>query len=248
MQGRSAQERNYRSYERENAMEFKNIDVDLYSLLMVPRNATRKQIYSQYKKLSLALHSDKHRGQANLDENNDQDFIKLKKAYGYLNNSVTKLIYDHYGLPGLIMYEREKDSFKEIGKQLSNLDGLPDIYKDSKFEWKKRQIEYRILLKSNMILKKHVKLNSKASTQQSMFFQIDVSAKSFCNYFWNFYFVGQSSQAMKLIRYKYIQSSMDVTIPWLTTNMKESKHKTQLQVISVNDMKKGLGTNIFRIV
>lgn len=46
MQGRSAQERNYRSYERENAMEFKNIDVDLYSLLMVPRNATRKQIYS----------------------------------------------------------------------------------------------------------------------------------------------------------------------------------------------------------
>ena len=95
------------------------------------------------------LHPDKQRGNVSSQESDHQDFLQLKKAYGYLNNSITKLLYDSYGIPGLIIYEREKDKFEELAAELRNLYSLPDIYKDSNYEWKKRQVEYEIMLKGS---------------------------------------------------------------------------------------------------
>ena len=46
---------------------------------------------------------------------------------------------------------------------------------------------------------------------------------------------------MKLIKYKFVHSSVDVTFPWLGSNGEESRHETQFNIVSVNDMKKGLG-------
>lgn len=88
----------------------------------------------------------------------------IKKAYGFLNNSVTKLIYDSYGIPGLIMYDRHKDSFFQLASELRDLDSKPDIDRDKQYELDKRQVEYEILLKSNNILRHQVKINSKSST------------------------------------------------------------------------------------
>lgn len=62
-----------------------------------------------------------------------------------------------------------------------------------------------------------------------MHIDMTMSAKAFCNLYHKFYYAGQASQLFKLIRYKYIQSSMDVTIPWMQSgdpNGGDSKHKT----------------------
>lgn len=75
-----------------------------------------------------------------------------------------------------------------------------------------------------------------------------VSAKSFCNLYDKFYYAGQTSQCFKLLKYKFVHSSIDVTVPWMGSDGKETKHKTQFQIVSVNDMKKGLGQSIFKII
>ena len=41
-------------------------------------------------------------------------FVTVRKAYGYLTNATTKLIYDQYGIPGLIMFEKQRDEFKQL--------------------------------------------------------------------------------------------------------------------------------------
>lgn len=63
------------------------------------------------------------------------------------------------------MYERDKKEFDELAANLRYFDSLPEIYQDSKAEWQKRQVEYKILLKSYQILKNQVKMTSKTSTK-----------------------------------------------------------------------------------
>ena len=36
---------------------------------------------------------------------------EVQKAYGYLTNPLTKIIYDEYGVSGLIVYEKSKKDF-----------------------------------------------------------------------------------------------------------------------------------------
>jgi DnaJ-class molecular chaperone len=67
-------------------------------------------------------------------ESNLQVFNEVKKAYGYLTNTITKLIYDQYGIPGLIMYDKHTENFDELLREMIRLNSLPDIYKDTLFE------------------------------------------------------------------------------------------------------------------
>ena len=70
-------------------------------------------------------------------------FVSVRRAYGYLSNTVTKLIYDQFGIPGLIMYEKQRDNFKDLVEDLRNLDAsLTEEEKDSVFEEKRRELEY----------------------------------------------------------------------------------------------------------
>lgn len=39
---------------------------------------------------------------------------QIQRAYGYLTNPLTKVIYDEYGVPGLIVYEKKKKEFQEL--------------------------------------------------------------------------------------------------------------------------------------
>lgn len=41
---------------------------------------------------------------------------------------------------------------------------------------------------------------------------------------------------------------MSLTFPWLDSSGNEGKHKTQLQIVSVNDLKKGFGSSILKII
>jgi DnaJ-class molecular chaperone len=38
-------------------------------------------------------------------------FVEVQKAYGYLTDPLTKVIYDKYGVPGLAVYEKSKGKF-----------------------------------------------------------------------------------------------------------------------------------------
>jgi hypothetical protein len=42
-----------------------------------------------------------------------QVFIEVQKAYGYLTNPLTKVIYDEFGVPGLAVYEKNKTIFTD---------------------------------------------------------------------------------------------------------------------------------------
>ena len=99
-------------------------DADFYSLLNLPTTATTQQINKQFRTISRSLHPDKHPsvGQQarmlDLDqqivESNDDPTIRqeiygeVQRAYGYLTNPLTKIIYDEYGVSGLIVYEKSK--------------------------------------------------------------------------------------------------------------------------------------------
>ena len=69
-------------------------------------------------------------------------FVEVRRAYGYLSNTVTKLIYDQFGIPGLIMYEKQRDNFRDLVEELRQLDALSDIQKDTLFEENRRELEY----------------------------------------------------------------------------------------------------------
>ena len=43
-----------------------------------------------------------------------QVFTEVAKAYAYLTNPLTKVIYDEFGVPGLAVYEKNKVVFKEL--------------------------------------------------------------------------------------------------------------------------------------
>lgn len=75
-------------------------------------------------------------------ESNLQIFNEVKKAYGYLSNTITKLIYDQYGIPGLIMYDKHSDNFDGLLREMIELNSMPEICKDTLFEENKREIEY----------------------------------------------------------------------------------------------------------
>ena len=54
----------------------------------------------------------------------------MQKAYYYLKEPITKLIYDEFGLSGLILYEGEKslDTFSEDRERLKEIINTPELF------------------------------------------------------------------------------------------------------------------------
>lgn len=48
----------------------------------------------------------------------------MQKAYGYLTNPLTKVIYDAYGVPGLAVYEKNKANFTELHEKLRDITSM----------------------------------------------------------------------------------------------------------------------------
>ncbi len=46
----------------------------------------------------------------------------MQKAYGYLTNPATRIIYDRYGVQGIKVYEQFKEDFREISEELRTQD------------------------------------------------------------------------------------------------------------------------------
>merc|ERR1719245_2490866 len=72
--------------------DYEMANFDPYEILEVSISADKKQIKSQYKKLSLIYHPDKPTG-------NDVLFMKLKKAYDALTDETARYNWEHYGNP-----------------------------------------------------------------------------------------------------------------------------------------------------
>merc|ERR1719336_3155013 len=72
--------------------DYEMANFDPYEILEVSISADKKQIKSQYKKLSLIYHPDKPTG-------NDKLFMKLKKAYDALTDETARYNWEHYGNP-----------------------------------------------------------------------------------------------------------------------------------------------------
>merc|ERR1719334_2113132 len=72
--------------------DYEMANFDPYEILEVSISADKKQIKSQYKKLSLIYHPDKATGNAAL-------FMKLKKAYDALTDETARYNWEHYGNP-----------------------------------------------------------------------------------------------------------------------------------------------------
>jgi len=72
--------------------DYEMANFDPYEILEVSIHADKKQIKSQYKKLSLIYHPDKPTG-------NDKLFMKLKKAYDALTDETARYNWEHYGNP-----------------------------------------------------------------------------------------------------------------------------------------------------
>jgi len=72
--------------------DYEMANFDPYEILQVSVSADKKQIKSQYKKLSLIYHPDKATG-------NEKLFMKLRKAYDALTDETSKYNWEHYGNP-----------------------------------------------------------------------------------------------------------------------------------------------------
>ena len=63
----------------------------------------------------------------------------MQKAYGYLTNPTTRLIYDRFGVQGIKIYEMFQEDFRELSEELRTIDLDED---------KKKLIEGQIVRKS----------------------------------------------------------------------------------------------------
>lgn len=72
--------------------DYEMANFDPYEILQVPLSADKKEIKSQYKKLSLIYHPDKPTG-------NEKLFMKLRKAFDALTDETARYNWEHYGNP-----------------------------------------------------------------------------------------------------------------------------------------------------
>lgn len=48
----------------------------------------------------------------------------MQKAYAYLTNPLTKVIYDEFGVPGLAVYEKNKSAFVDMQDEMRGLSNI----------------------------------------------------------------------------------------------------------------------------
>ena len=53
---------------------------------------------------------------------NHELFVQMQKAYGYLTNPTTRLVYDRFGVTGIKVYEMFQDEFREMSEELRSRD------------------------------------------------------------------------------------------------------------------------------
>merc|ERR1712110_569972 len=75
----------------------KNMGLDYYAILGVPRSASIDQIHVAYRRLALKLHPDKNKEGTNQEE----QFLRVAEAYEVLKTLNTRAIFDQFGEEGL---------------------------------------------------------------------------------------------------------------------------------------------------
>jgi DnaJ-class molecular chaperone len=48
--------------------------------------------------------------------------VEVQRAYGYLTNPLTRVIYDTHGVPGLECFEKHKKDFQELLEEIRDLE------------------------------------------------------------------------------------------------------------------------------
>ena len=148
----------------------------------------------------------------------EEMYDKIQKAYDILCNNVTKLIYDKYGIPGLIMYKNQETKFESLVEELRVLNAEPPDNTDL-FKAKKLELEFKILRKSQILLKNLVSEHEAAYYQRSITIDLGLNAKAFCNYYAMFYYhEGHFKQIHKLLKYKTMSTNFNVQIPFSDTH------------------------------
>ena len=79
--------------EKEDLVEEKNNEEDLYSLLGVQKNATTTEIRKAYRRLAFLCHPDKNK----TNPNASSKFANISRAYKILYNPESRKIYDETG-------------------------------------------------------------------------------------------------------------------------------------------------------
>lgn len=57
----------------------------------------------------------------------EEVFVEIQKAYVYLTNPLTKVIYDEFGIPGLAVYEKQKNKFADLQEEIRGIDSHGDL-------------------------------------------------------------------------------------------------------------------------
>ena len=217
----------------ENDTGFNN-DADFYSLLQCSPEATKKDIQKQYYKLSKHMHPDKSRiyervldpdqpgfvpTEATTDlKQREEIFIDIQRAYVYLTNPLTKIIYDEFGVPGLAVYEKQKTKFTELQEEIRGIESsnesaaaqqegensqIASILNRQVATEKEQVIKRKVILKSKQLIETSVSTHILNKYQRIFSMELGIDAKAFCNYFMRFYHAGELSSSMRLIRPKH---------------------------------------------
>ena len=88
-----------------------------FEVMELSRTASVADVKKQYKKLAVKYHPDKFEG---TEEEANEKFIAIQKAYGVLSNYKTKDFYDKYGDEGLAWLEKaDVDQDKEASQSIA---------------------------------------------------------------------------------------------------------------------------------
>ncbi len=96
---------------------------DYYEVLSVPRNASKDEIKSAYRKLALKYHPDR-----NKSSEAEEKFKEISEAYAVLSDQEKRKRYDTYGHVGTEeVFRGSEDNFAEIFKDMG-FGGVGDIF------------------------------------------------------------------------------------------------------------------------
>ena len=48
----------------------------------------------------------------------EKEQVRVSRAYGYLTDSVTRAIYNEFGVPGLVVFEKNKATFLDLQEEM----------------------------------------------------------------------------------------------------------------------------------
>ena len=168
----------------------------------------------------------------------------MQRAYGYLTNPATRIIYDKYGVQGIKVYEQFKEDFREISEELRT----QDLEEDKKKELESVRnwsilFQQKVLRKSQNLIRSHIRNQLQNQYKKHYMVELSFNMKSFCNNYHHFYYAGKLGQSLKLIRTKSMVTSVNLSFPIPHTKL----HVLDFQVMAQNDIKKGLGISMLKI-